>query len=448
LLKYIILGVAFAGIWPLYLLIRSSKILSQMIWVIVGLLPFVATAISFSHASIISVEWRGYASGVEIQLIDLVALALLFTLKHKNPFFLHTPFVLFTIAVGASVFQAEFQLPAIFAFWQMLKSYLLAYVVARASVEEGVAIGILKGMAIGVVSQAVVVVYQKFAGGYIQPPGTFSHQNEMGLALHFVLYPIMTLWLLAAPGHLWLVASLAGPAVVALIASRATLGLSTVGLALTFMVQSWWNWNLRKTLVIASSGFLLSVFVPVAYKSFETRLSDSPIREDIYDERAAFARAASAIASDHPFGIGANQYSYVVRTYGYALRAGVAPSEANLGNIVHNAYRLTAAETGYLGLVAFLIFLTMPLLTALRWGLPNRHLISGGLLTAMAISLTMVYVHAMFEWILFLSTPFYLLSMTFGMIYGLAYRTSMVRATERSKPPAVVPSYRAGRLIR
>lgn len=443
------MGVAFAGVWPLYLLIRSSKFLAQSIWVVVGLLPFVATAISFSHASIVSVEWRGYASGVEIQILDLVALALLFTLKHRNPFFLHTPFVLFTVAIGASVFQAEFQLPAFFAFWQILKSYFLAYVVARASVEEGVAIGILKGMAIGVIMQALVVVWQKFGGGYVQPPGTFSHQNELGLALHFVLYPIMTLWLLATPGALWLVASLAGPAVVALIASRAALGLSAVGLALTFMVQSWWNWNLRKTLVVASSGFLFAVFVPLAYNSFQARVSDSPIREDIYDERAAFSRAASAILSEHPLGIGANQYSYVVRTYGYALRAGVSPSEGNLGNIVHNAYRLTAAETGYLGLAAFIVFLLSPLAVALRWGLPNRHLVSGGLLTAMAISLSMVYIHAMYEWILFLSTPFYMLSMTFGMVYGLAYRASLARAEERANTPVTSPQpYRAGRLIR
>ncbi len=319
-MKYVVMGVAFAGVWPLYLIIQSSRFWSRNIWVVVGLLPFVATALSFSHASIISVEWRGYASGVEIHWLDLVALALFFTLKHRNPYFLHTPFILFTTAVGASVFQAEFQLPAFFSFWQILKAYFVAYVIARATVEEGVAVNILKGMAIGVIMQAVVVVSQKLGGGYVQPPGTFSHQNELGLSLHFVLYPIMTLWLLSAPGGIWLVASLAGPAVVALIASRASLGLSAIGLALTFVVQSWWNWNLRKTLAIASSGFLLAIFVPIAYKSFQARVSDNPILEDVYDERAAFARAASAILADHPFGIGANQYSYVVRTT--AMRCG------------------------------------------------------------------------------------------------------------------------------
>lgn len=443
------MAVAFAGVWPLYLLLRSNPTLKRYIWVVVGLLPFVATALAFSHASIVSVEWRGYASGVEIQILDLVALAIFFTLKQRNPIFMHTPFVLFSAAVGLSIFQAEFQLPAFFSFWQILKSYFLAYVVARASVEDGVAEGILKGMAIGVITQAFVVVWQKFAGGYVQPPGTFSHQNELGLALHFVLYPIMTLWLLSVPGSIWLVASLAGPAVVALIASRAALGLSAVGLSLTFLAQSWWNWNFRKTLVVASSGFLLAVFVPLAYSSFQARVSDSPIREDIYDERAAFARAATAILTEHPLGIGANQYSYVARTYGYALRAGVSPSEGNLGNIVHNAYRLTAAETGYLGLAAFLLFLAAPLLTALRWGLTHRQIVSGGLLTAMAISLLMVYIHAMYEWILFLSTPFYMLSMTFGMIYGLAYRTALATESERYRNPRTMPAdYRAGRLIR
>ncbi len=123
----------------------------------------------------------------------------------------------------------------------------------------------------------------------------------------------------------------------------------------------------------------------------------------------------------------------------------MAQSEGNLGNIVHNSYRLTAAETGYLGFASFIIFLAAPLVTALRWGLPNRHVIAGGLLTAMAISLLMAYVHAMYEWILFLNTPFYLMSMTFGMIYGLACQ--MATQTSRRTAPTSMP-YPAGRLIR
>jgi O-antigen ligase len=449
-MKALVIIGALVCVWPLYLVLRGQRKAYEFTWVLVGILPILATSLFFTHVSIVSVEWIGYSTGVEIQAIDLLLLALLFMQKEPNPLFRHLPFVLYSVLVTLSMAQADNTLTSFFGAWQICKGYFVAFVVARACMEEGIARRIVLGMAIGIVMQVFVVVWQKFALGIPQPPGTFSHQNELGVSLHFVLYPSLSLLVSGAPGLIWPIACLCGSLIVAMIASRAAAGLSALGILATFVLQSWWHWSMRKAILLASSVFLMAAIVPLAYASFQARLSSTPLQEDIYDEREAFSRAAAAMLADHPFGIGTNQYSYVGRAYGYSLRAGVAPFEGNLSSIVHNVYRLMAAETGYLGVLSFVIFLAAPLVTALKWGLRRRRTPDGALLLGCAVSLALVYVHSGYEWILFWPTPFYMLSLTMGMVYGLAWRASRAASTAQAtqKGPAGAFPYPAGRLVR
>ena len=55
-----------------------------------------------------------------------------------------------------------------------------------------------------------------------------------------------------------------------------------------------------------------------------------------YDERAAFIRAATMMLSDHPFGVGANQFAEVAIIDGYYQKAGVAPNRGSMTAQVHN----------------------------------------------------------------------------------------------------------------
>ena len=136
------------------------------------------------------------------------------------------------------------------------------------------------------------------------------------------------------------------------------------------------------------------------------------------------------IFSDHPMGVGANNYVIVANVQGYSVRAGVAATRNSLSANVHNAYLLSAAETGYLGLVAFVLLLLRPLTVAFHCGWRSRGDQRGDLLLGLGTSLFIVYIHSFFEWGFFLFQTQYLFAMTAGLVAGLAQQLGYWRRAQ------------------
>ena len=84
--------------------------------------------------------------------------------------------------------------------------------------------------------------------------------------------------------------------------------------------------------------------------------------------------------SDHPLGVGANQFAVIGNVEHYYESAGVQIYASALAGNVHNLYYLTAAETGYPGLVAALIASYRPFIVAFRCGWQNSGDYRGDLL--------------------------------------------------------------------
>ena len=120
------------------------------------------------------------------------------------------------------------------------------------------------------------------------------------------------------------------------------------------------------------------------------------------------------ILSDHPLGIGSAQYVIAAREGGY--RQPSMEWEA----IVHNVYLLVAAETGYLGLITFVILLFCPVVVAFRCSWRNRRDARGDLLLALGVALLTVYLQSLFEWVFLEYMPQYMFALEVGMVAGLA----------------------------
>ena len=133
----------------------------------------------------------------------------------------------------------------------------------------------------------------------------------------------------------------------------------------------------------------------------------------------------------NPLGVGVNHYSYVGKNYGYSVRAGVAPIEGSLNNIVHNAYYLNAAEAGYLGFVAFTLLVLYPIWIAFRYSWKARGNLKGDLLLGLGMALTTVCTHSLLEYILVIKEVQYVLAIVVGMTFGLAHQVKMTRAAAR-----------------
>jgi len=159
------------------------------------------------------------------------------------------------------------------------------------------------------------------------------------------------------------------------------------------------------------------MIAPLALSSLDQRESvNSQIESDT--ERDSFANAAAMILSDHPLGIGSNQFLATANFEGYYQRANVKPNSR--ASIVHNVYWLVATETGWLGLITFLLLLLRPLVVAFFCGWANHKDSRGDLLIGIGIGLLVVYIHSFFEWIFVLSETQYMFAMQIGLVAGLA----------------------------
>src|SRR5262249_52345448 len=150
----------------------------------------------------------------------------------------------------------------------------------------------------------------------VQAGGTVGDKNFLGLMSHFIGIPWLALLLAGQRGKMPYIAPLATAVAVVSTVSRAALGLTAVGMGLMFFVSAARKWTARKITILTIAVFALLLLVPVAISSLETRFAHEST-EFGYDERAAFEHAAMMAWSDHPMGVGANNYVVAANVQGY-----------------------------------------------------------------------------------------------------------------------------------
>jgi len=432
-LKWIGLAILLAAAFPLWVRLRSNPGLIAKVMMLIGFLPFGTSPFHLYMAPVSWSEWPGYVKGFELSVLDVLAAALYLALpggRNTVPFRLSMAF--YFGAVLLSAFQAEVPTAALFYAWQIARMFLVFAAVSRASADRQAANALFVGMAAGLCMEAAVAAWQRLATGVLQASGTTSHQNTLGLMSHLIVFPSFALLLAGRRGWLPIVVLLAGLAVEILTTSRATIGLAVAGYGATFVLSCLRQWTSRKALVLFIATGALAVAAPVVLSSFDQRFAaEEQVAEELpdYDERAAFVAAASMMVSDHPLGVGANNYVTAVNVYGYNAKAGVIPTSTSLAANVHNVYWLVTAETGYLGLITFLCVLLPPIIVALRCGWRIRDDDGGDLSIGIGVALLIVYAHSMYEWIFVTFEPQYMLAVGLGLMVGTAHRLGYWRRT-------------------
>jgi hypothetical protein len=419
--------------------LRRNPRHAPKVWMLLGFMPFGLGILPGGirlYMAIISWEWSGHVKGMEFSLLDALALAIYFGLprtRHSLPFLFSM--ALYFLATVLSAIDAAVPMAALFYSWQLARMFLVYAVVAKGSSEDPRVIpAILKGMAVALIAEAGIAIWERFHLEMLQATGTVGHQNLLGLMSHFTVFPLFALLLAGKRGWLPVAGVLAGLVIEVLTTSRATVGLAGGGYAAVFMLSALRQWTSRKALILAVGLAAVSVAVPLALASFETRFATDEAPDD-YDERAAFTRAAEMIISDHPlFGAGANNYVVVANTGNYNARAGVALRAESLGTNVHNIYLLIAAETGYFGLAAFVLLLAQTLAVAFFCGLRHRADIGSDLMIGFGAAMLVIYVHSAFEWIFITFNAQYSFAIELGMVAGLAQQLGYWRRRPQPQP--------------
>lgn len=409
-------------------LLRHNRLLLPKAAVLLGFLPFIEAGFNVSASPYGWPTWQGIVKGIEISLTDSVALAMILSsTRVKTPAVLKMAFGLYVLAFVISTAVAQLKMPSLFYGWQVVRAVIVYQAVARASqTVPGIPLALLTGLIFGLVSQAIVVAFQ-YAGGATQAGGWFGHQNLLGMATHFIVYPAFAAFLAGHYSARMGLAVLSAMIVAFAGGSRATIALIVAGLVITAIVSASRGMTGRKALITGAAMITLLAVSPLFYSAVGRRSEGA--RAHSSQERVRMMAAARMIISDYPLGVGANRYVVVTNVGGYSARARIVPTETNLRAPVHNTYYLVAAEMGWFGLIA--LFALLGSITAIALNVARRASGSfgGDYAIGLNVSFFIVAVHAYVEWI----TMIYQIHLMFAM--SLAALISI--RTEFEPTPAV-----------
>jgi hypothetical protein len=366
--------------------------------------------------------WPGYIKGAEVSVLDFIALSLYLSLPHperKLPF--RRSMAIYIAVTALSAIQAMSPVAALFYPLQLCRVFLVCATVYRGvCADPRVPEAVLKGLAAGLFLEVACAVWQR-AHGVLQTPGTFASQNLLGMISQFVIFPFFAAILGGRQGRLAPAVVAAGLVIAVLTASRGTILLDCLGLATVFIVSARGQWTPRKTKVFWAGVVIMAVFALYAASSLQQRFSQGSeiglSEED--SERIMYKKVAAQMLADHPMGVGANHFTIVANLGGYFTRVGEMWGPGRASN-VHNVYWLVAAETGYIGLMAFVAFLLPPLIAAFRCSVRHLGDPRGDLLLGLGCALLIVYIHSFEEWIAVAHESQYLLAIAMGLVAGLA----------------------------
>lgn len=417
-MRFVALAVLIFAVPVLMMLLRQNPRYRRYLYFLIGFLPFVINAWNLDAAIISWPLWQGQTKGLILSLLDSLALAIVIT-SRRSPWtfpFVGIGIAYLLTAVVSMAFAANPQ-ASFFYVWQLGTMILLMMAVTIVCLDENGPRIIIAGLVCGITLQAGFAISQKLSG-VIQASGTLGHQNLLGMITHFVLFPSLAMLLASNKSRLPLIGVAAAMIVVAFGASRATIGLAGAGVVLLIGLSMIRKPSARKTKAAVAGMLALAVATPVAWSSLESRYAVQSV-DGSSEEREAFERAAKMILDDYPMGVGANQYVVVANTQGYSERAGVIWNYSSRAAKVHNAYLLVAAETGYLGLLAFMVFMFVPIIMAFRFAWKRRGDPRGELALGIGVAMTIVSLHCLYEWVLVTSLVQYMIAINLGMLGGM-----------------------------
>lgn len=423
-LKWWVLFGALALCWPLGRLVATRpRVQTALIWC-AGFLPF----IGLPHVTMnpISFEtYRGDACGLEVTLVDILVLVLAFALPPRTqPAPYRWSRLLYVCVVTLSVVLSPMPHFAFFGLWKVLRLYLFVAVLARAFEDWRLASTWLKGLAWGAVYALLIGLEQRYLGHQHQIASTFPHQNTLGMAVCLIA-PVIVAILLAGQGGKTAWASLGAMSVLLVLAlSRGALLAFLLGTGIVYAGSLLRGVTPRK---LVTGGAALAAFAVVLVKAAGTiveRFIMAP--KESSQIRASFESISASMLRDHPFGIGINQFSWVLEHSAYSRD--LPPNDK--AGIVHNLYWLTAAELGFAGFAAFLVLTAVPIVLAARGAILARNDIRGDVLLGCFGGMVALSALSVLEWVARQTVMGYMYWGVAALVFALHRHIS----AERSSP--------------
>jgi hypothetical protein len=390
-------------------------------------------------------SYRGTSRGFEVGLVDLVVLVLFlvivirrgsdFKIKLLPPgsylYFIYFAFSLASITNAYeplySYFEAFKMIRMYFYFW-VLYNYFNSY--------ERIALAIHFIPAI-IIYIFIVALYQKYRLGIYQISGPLPHQNSLCMYMT-ILSAIMFSQLLNEKRASILKSTFIffmfgiGSLLVFFTLSRAGM-VCYIGGCLTVLLLSYASgFEMKKLIVTAMIGFGAIIAVAAMINTVLQRFETAPAQSKI--TRYNLAIAAVNMANDKFLGIGLNNFGVKVnKPWPYSKHLDKEKDKKFKEGLVETVYLMIAAETGWINLVAFAVFILyyyiMNFINVFRFVNTEYQYFAIGL----AGGLASIYVQSSLEWVLKQSPNFYQLMFCFAIIAAMMSIYKREFAIERRK---------------
>lgn len=414
--------------------------------------------------------YRGTTRGIQITLLEILALGLLVGCclgrrDGERRWFWPASFGLLLLFFVYAVFSVAGSEPKIFGAFELSKMLggLLAFLATAAYVRtkrEWTILLIALGCAVGF--EGLWAVKQHFITRLDRVAGTLDHANSLSL------YLCLTVPLLVAVAFAgwsrplrWFCAVAGGLGAVGVLLTLSRAGIPVLAVVVLGTMITCATWRLTATRIVVRVALVCCAFAVVAaiWPKIQERYATATLEEEYFDPtvdgRGIYLRLASAIARDHFFGVGLNNWSYhVSRTYGprlgfrfmdydylvntYGTEDAEVYANSYLAAPAHNLAALTLGELGVPGLVLFgglwlRWFMMGAAFVRLPRAMPMRVMGVG-----LFFGICGIFGQSLTEWV-YRQTP--ILFTFYIMLGALASLTAVRRRTKNEAPaPPVEPA--------
>jgi putative inorganic carbon (HCO3(-)) transporter len=445
-LKWTVALIMVVGFVTILLLVRASKRL--LLFVLVLLVP-VYMGIGLP-AFLTRIGQVGLSVAIDLQLIDVIVMALLMyrlvrLATHQAEIRLYpfttVPALAWLVASALSVANARDVGLAVVQIGHMGKLFLLYMAVASNVEDEGDFNWLMAALAVGVLFEGMLGSYQAITGKTLgllssgdnsqmlqmntdqgmvtRVYGTLGHPNSYAMYLSATVSFALALLFSRIRG----LRKALGSVVLCVGVLGIILSLSRGGwlalVAVFLLVPIFAIRRRRQSLRTASAVGFVSLLVLLSLALGQRHLITTRLTSDDHGaaySRVTMAEGAIAIIQDYPLlGVGLNNYALLMPKYD-----SVSLAEVGRPMFVHNIFLLIAAETGLVGLAAFVWLLASVFVQAGRLAsrAPNDTLWVAGV--GVFSAYTALSLHGMVDYAMLSNMPVFRLFWLFaGVVAGL-----------------------------
>lgn len=407
------------------------------------------------YMEVFFVPYRGVDRGFGVTIPDLILFGFFFWIllggsKDKIIWWPYNTllWVLLILVSAISLMGSPVAYYGLFTLHKLIRGYLIFWVVVNLVRDRKDVEAVVYGVMAAVILQTWIVVFDKYVTKKVvnRSVGAFPHPNTLAMYIDLII-PMVLAVLLAGEfpksKTKWAVmAILGGLLCVVFTKSRAALvivGGSLAGVTFLSILLK----PSGKKIGIALAGFLVIDIMGVfAAPKIIERFQKAPEASEM--TRVYFNNAARAMANDKLFGMGLNSYSWALANtdyywYVYAEERDEVKDEeefresrkgqSRLGT-AHHIYYLFAAETGWPGMIIFILFIAKYYIHNLVLLFRTRDDYYQAILLGLFIGFSTLHLQGLLEWIFRQTQVFFLFCVLSGLMVATGNIMKQARETE------------------